>query len=89
MQNQHMSKIFGFLALIAVAISAPAHAQTGPRAEGLDFVIGAANAPVTIIEYASITCPHCARFHSDVLSRRGICGVLSRCPRRPMGGRPK
>jgi protein-disulfide isomerase len=69
MKNQHMSKIFGFLALIAVAISAPAHAQTGPRAEGLDFVVGAANAPVTIIEYASITCPHCARFHSDVLSR--------------------
>ena len=25
--------------------------------------MGAANAPVTIIEYASMTCPHCANFH--------------------------
>lgn len=30
-------------------------------------IIGAADAPVTIIEYASMTCPHCAHFHNDVL----------------------
>jgi protein-disulfide isomerase len=29
-----------------------------------DEVLGAANAPVTIIEYASMTCPHCAQFHA-------------------------
>jgi protein-disulfide isomerase len=28
-----------------------------------DQVQGAANAPVTLIEYASMTCPHCAHFH--------------------------
>jgi len=28
-----------------------------------DHVLGSANAPVTIIEYASMTCPHCAHFH--------------------------
>jgi protein-disulfide isomerase len=28
-----------------------------------DEVQGAANAPVTLIEYASMTCPHCANFH--------------------------
>jgi protein-disulfide isomerase len=28
-----------------------------------DLVIGKADAPVTIIEYASMTCPHCASFH--------------------------
>ena len=28
-----------------------------------DEVLGAANAPVTIIEYASMTCPHCSHFH--------------------------
>ncbi|GAN00221.1 periplasmic thiol:disulfide interchange protein DsbA [alpha proteobacterium U9-1i] len=31
-----------------------------------DMVLGADNAPVTIIEYASTTCGHCARFHHDV-----------------------
>lgn len=29
-----------------------------------DIVIGEADAPVTIIEYASLTCPHCATFHN-------------------------
>ena len=32
-----------------------------------DFVIGEATAPVTIIEYASLTCSHCAQFHNQVL----------------------
>ncbi len=35
--------------------------------EADDYVIGEATAPVTIIEYASLTCPHCARFHGQVL----------------------
>jgi len=28
-----------------------------------DNALGSPNAPVTIIEYASMTCPHCAHFH--------------------------
>jgi protein-disulfide isomerase len=32
-----------------------------PGAEG-DVVLGSEKAPVTIIEYASMTCPHCAHF---------------------------
>ncbi|MCA8927222.1 MAG: DsbA family protein [Alphaproteobacteria bacterium] len=32
-----------------------------------EHVIGDANAPVTIVEYASLTCPHCARFQTEVL----------------------
>lgn len=31
-----------------------------------DMALGVANAPVTIIEYASMTCPHCAEFHRTV-----------------------
>jgi len=31
-----------------------------------DQIMGAANAPVTIVEYASMTCPHCAHFHETV-----------------------
>ena len=30
-----------------------------------DKVLGADNAPVTIVEYASVTCPHCATFHQQ------------------------
>lgn len=32
-----------------------------------DRVLGKADAPVTLIEYASATCPHCAEFHMTVL----------------------
>ena len=32
-----------------------------------DIVLGNASAPVTIVEYASMTCPHCAHFHTQVL----------------------
>ena len=31
-----------------------------------DIVQGDANAPVTIVEYASMTCSHCAAFHHEV-----------------------
>tara|TARA_R110002110_G_scaffold88659_6_gene231005 strand:+ start:858 stop:1514 length:657 start_codon:yes stop_codon:yes gene_type:complete len=32
-----------------------------------EHIIGDAAAPVTIVEYASLTCPHCANFHLNVL----------------------
>lgn len=32
-----------------------------------DRVMGQADAPITIIEYASLTCGHCAHFHKEVL----------------------
>ena len=32
-----------------------------------DHVLGKADAPITIIEYASLTCPHCAEFNKEVL----------------------
>ena len=34
----------------------------------LDMSVGSPNASVTLIEYASFTCPHCAEFHNDVFS---------------------
>jgi protein-disulfide isomerase len=31
-----------------------------------DYTLGKADAPVLMVEYASMTCPHCARFSRDV-----------------------
>jgi protein-disulfide isomerase len=52
--------------LTNTALVAPAHAQSllmepGPLG---DMALGDEKAPVTIIEYASMTCPHCAAFHA-------------------------
>ncbi len=34
-----------------------------------DIVIGDKNAPITIIEYASLSCPHCATFYSEAFAK--------------------
>lgn len=52
------------LALL-VAFAAPAKADINPDTG--DLVYGSADAPVTIIEYAALTCPHCAHFYTDTL----------------------
>jgi protein-disulfide isomerase len=31
-----------------------------------DMIVGSADAPVTVVEYASMTCTHCAAFHRDI-----------------------
>ena len=71
------------LMILAAALGAsglPAFAESHGEADGdaqmaseapavviPDIVIGDEGAPVTVIEYASFTCPHCRRFHEDVL----------------------
>ena len=35
----------------------------------IDHVLGKPDAPVTIVEYASLTCGHCATFHKNVLPK--------------------
>jgi protein-disulfide isomerase len=64
-------------ALAGLALAAPAVAQeqqsrdviplpellASPPAK--DLWMGAADAPVTIVEYASLTCSHCAHFHAE------------------------
>jgi protein-disulfide isomerase len=52
-------------ALLAAAGGAGAGAAAGSGGEG-DVALGASTAPVTVIEYASVTCPHCARWDSEV-----------------------
>jgi protein-disulfide isomerase len=40
-----------------------------PQVTADDRILGKADAPVTIIEYASLTCPHCAAFEKDILPK--------------------
>lgn len=37
------------------------------QAQDGDMVLGDAKAPITFIEYSSLSCPHCARHHLNVL----------------------
>jgi protein-disulfide isomerase len=51
--------LIGFVSLAAVAaVAAPAALTISSQ----DRVLGKADAPITVVEYASMTCPHCARF---------------------------
>ncbi len=43
-----------------------AEAQTADVELAPDMILGNADAPITVIEYASFTCPHCANFHANV-----------------------
>lgn len=56
------------LPLVAVLglVSGSLSASTPPLSER---VLGNPDAPVTVIEYASLTCDHCKRFHLEVLPR--------------------
>ena len=59
------------MALAAVPLaSVPAQAAIVPVEEALsEMSMGQDNAPVTMIEYSSLGCPHCAAFHRDTLPR--------------------
>ncbi len=50
---------------VAVAATADKAALMGVLPT--DHVLGDPKAPVTIIEYASLTCSHCAHFHTQIL----------------------
>ncbi len=72
-----LQKIITFISLILLVNVAFAQQSKIPDpAEGItkedvlkisddDFVVGDKDAPVTIIEYASLTCSHCASFHNN------------------------
>jgi protein-disulfide isomerase len=56
--------------LISATALAVAACQGGaPGASQGDMAIGDPAAKATIIEYASVTCPHCADFHRDVFGQ--------------------
>lgn len=58
--------VFTVLITLAIAGTITATAQAAivdTRSSLQELVIGDKNAPVTLIEYASLGCPHCADFH--------------------------
>lgn len=72
--------VAAFAAVVAL-MPFSAIAQTGPKLTAgpdvdvaelmkptdlADLTMGSADAKVTIVEYASMTCPHCARFYKEV-----------------------
>ena len=68
--------LFGILSLLLVSTGSPeaaaphlmlADAQTVLQISKDDRILGNPEAPITIVEYASLTCPHCAHFANDVL----------------------
>jgi protein-disulfide isomerase len=59
----------GIVAVMALwtVVWLPLVLSEGAAAEPQEQILGDPDAPVTIIEYASLTCPHCAQFHNEVL----------------------
>lgn len=55
----------------SLSVAAVAQEATASSEAALvpDMVLGQAEAPVEVIEYASFTCPHCANFHETVLGK--------------------
>jgi len=62
---------FGALALSAAAAATPlrpARADILPTDDALAIrTLGSEDAPITILEFSSLGCPHCAAFHRDTL----------------------
>mgnify|MGYP001449374674 FL=1 len=69
MNNNIKKYLIFFLLFFIFLISSNLKAQTILDISEKDFVIGDDNAPVTIIEYASLSCSHCAEFHMETLPK--------------------
>src|SRR3954462_4754068 len=54
------------VALIAIALTAAAPAPYHYVAAQDDKALGKVGAPVTVVEYGSVACPHCAAWDIDV-----------------------
>ncbi len=57
-----------FLALAAALVLAVPAAQAADQIGAAEITLGSPDAKVKVIEYASVTCPHCAQFHNEVFA---------------------
>ncbi len=54
--------------VLVLALAAPfVYGASAQDIKPIEVVVGSPDAPVTVIEYMSLTCPHCAEFHTTVL----------------------
>lgn len=53
----------------ALALGCAGMARADDKSWAIDEVMGKADAPITIIEYSSLTCPHCAKFHDETFPK--------------------
>ena len=60
-------RMLGALALAGILPMLPKALRAQEAREVEEMAMGDPNAPVTLVEYASLTCPHCANFHQNVL----------------------
>ena len=56
---------FLFVSALFAGVAGPA--RSAPAPADMEMALGRDDAPVTIIEYASLSCPHCAKFHEETL----------------------
>ena len=63
--NRRKALIAGALSAAALALGACNGGGGVARADG-EMSMGSEDAPVTIVEYASVTCPHCAAWNAEV-----------------------
>lgn len=60
--------LLGIAVALFFSFTSSGFAGNAPLAEAMaEKSIGRADAPVTVIEYSSLTCPHCAAFHRETL----------------------
>jgi len=62
-----MKQLIATGALALAMLAGPVQAQDADTSQVTEMTMGPADAKVTIIEYASFTCPHCANFHKGPL----------------------
>ena len=61
-----MRAIAIFIAGLAVSLTLAACNKPAATVSSEDMTLGSATAKVTMIEYASVSCPHCARWNNEV-----------------------
>ena len=67
--NCILKKLFSYFFSFFIVFSLPVLAGSVLEITENDFVIGDEDASITIIEYASLSCSHCADFHMNTLPK--------------------